>query len=435
MMIRSMLALVCALQVAFGQESDSAKTERMRWFADAKLGIFIHWGIYAVNGIDESWSFYNGYISYDDYMKQLEGFTASNYDPGAWAKLIEESGAKYAVMTAKHHDGVALWNTAQSDLNVVRKTPAGRDLVKPFCDALRRQGLKVGLYFSQLDWSHPDYPYFTRTQRRYENDSVRWNRFLNFRKGQIQELATAYAPDLLWFDGDWDFSADVWKSKEMRQDIARWLPRVIVNSRINGYGDYDTPEQGVPIMQPKSRWWELCMTTNDSWGYQGNDRNYKSPNQIIRLFVDCISMGGNLLLDIGPKPDGTIPPEQVKILRELGRWTHKHQDAVYGTTAGIPKEYFYGPSALSKDRTVLYLFLDGSPHGPVMLKGIKNKVNRVWVVGNGTRLDSKVFMKAYWSRIPGLIYIDVPHDVQDTEVTVLAVLLDGPVDLYREGGS
>ena len=183
--------------MAAAQEPDSAKAQRMQWFEDAKLGIFIHWGIYAVNGIDESWSFYNGYITYDDYMKQLAGFTAARYDPPAWARLIRESGARYAVLTTKHHDGVGLWETRQSDLNVVRKTPAARDLVTPFCEALRRENLKVGLYFSHLDWSHPDYPHFTRTEQRYEKDPARWERFLKFQRGQIEEIATKGHMDAL----------------------------------------------------------------------------------------------------------------------------------------------------------------------------------------------------------------------------------------------
>ena len=145
------------------------KEERMQWFKDAKLGIFIHWGIYAVNGIDESWSFFNGYITYEDYMKQLSGFTAEKYDPEKWVKLIKESGAKYAVLTSKHHDGVAMWDSEWSDLNVVKKTPAGEDLIEPFVDELRENGLKVGLYYSLLDWSHPDYPNHLRDVKRYEN--------------------------------------------------------------------------------------------------------------------------------------------------------------------------------------------------------------------------------------------------------------------------
>jgi alpha-L-fucosidase len=433
---RSLLApLICVcfcLASAFPQETEQEKERRMQWFADAKLGIFIHWGIYAVNGIDESWSFYNGYVSYGDYMKQVQGFTASRYDPNAWAQLIQETGARYAVLTAKHHDGVALWNTKQSDLNVVKKTPAGRDLVGPYCQALRKLGLKVGLYFSNLDWSHPDYPFFTGKEKRYNEDPARWNRFLAFRRGQLEELATLYKPDLIWFDGDWDFPAEKWQARELREQIFRWLPAVVLNSRLNGYGDYATPEQGVPITPPKGKYWELCLTMNDSWGYQGNDKNYKTPNQLIRILSDCIAMGGNLLLDIGPKADGTIPEEQARMLKELGRWTQKHREAIYETVGGIPSEYFRGATTLAKDRQTLYLFLDSRPNGPILIKGLKNRVNRVRVVGDGTKLSCKVIGKQYWSAAPGLLYIDVPPEVLDDQVTVIAVLLDGPIDLYRE---
>ena len=177
------------------EETPDQKAKRMEWFKDAKLGIFIHWGIYSVKGIDESWSFYNNYISYTDYMKQLKGFTASNYNPDQWADLIQESGARYSVLTTKHHDGVALWNTGLSDLNVVKQTPAGKDLVGPWCDALRKRGLKVGLYFSLLDWSDPNYPNFTKTQVKYTNDSIKWNKFVKFDFGQLRELSSKYTPD------------------------------------------------------------------------------------------------------------------------------------------------------------------------------------------------------------------------------------------------
>ena len=170
-----MKSIYCVLTIllllplfVYAQETEEQKAKRMDWFEDAKLGIFIHWGIYAVNGIDESWSFYNDYIPYQEYMKQLDGFTASNYDPDYWAKLIKESGAKYAVLTSKHHDGVALWDTKQNDLSVVKKTPAKRNLIKPFVNALRKNKLKVGLYYSHLDWSHPDYPHFTKMKKRYD---------------------------------------------------------------------------------------------------------------------------------------------------------------------------------------------------------------------------------------------------------------------------
>ena len=363
--------LSIGIMVSLGaQETLEEKVERLAWFEDARLGIFIHWGIYAVDGIDESWSFYNGYIPYDDYMKQLKGFTASDYDPQAWADLIKESGARYAVLTSKHHDGVALWNTDFSELNVVKQTPAGRDLIAPFCEALRKKKLKVGLYFSHLDWSHPDYPHFTRSIKRYAADSTRWHRFIEFRDHQVMELLNLYEPDLLWFDGDWDYSAEHWHAKALRDRMFQKHSSVILNSRINGYGDYSTPEQGLPVTRPKDRWWELCMTMNDSWGYQHNDHNYKTPNQIIRIFADCISMGGNLLLDIGPKADGTIPKEQVRILKALGRWTRKHEEAIYGTRAGILHGHFYGPTALSNSQDTLYLFMPHRPNGPLVINRV-----------------------------------------------------------------
>ncbi|QTE22215.1 alpha-L-fucosidase [Polaribacter cellanae] len=429
------ILFVCCFvsSLSIAQKKELSKEKRLEWFKDAKLGIFIHWGIYSVNGIDESWSFYNNYLSYSNYMKQLNGFTAKKYNPERWAKLIKESGAKYTVITAKHHDGVALWDTKFSDLNVVDKTPAKRDVLTPFVNAVRKENLKLGIYYSLLDWSNPDYPNFTRKEKRYLEDAKKWKAFTKFNFGQIKEL-TKYNPDLYWFDGDWEQSAEKWKAKEIRELLLDKTPTTIINSRLQGYGDYATPEQGVPITKPDNPYWELCLTMNNSWGFQPNDKNYKTSNQLIRILVDCISMGGNLLLDIGPKPNGTIPKEQVAILKDLGRWTKKHESAIYGTRAGIPFGHFNGYTALSKDSTILYLYVDNKPNGPLLIKGLKNKVNRAWVVGNGTKLKTKVVGKQYWSQVPGLLYIDLPEHVQDKDVTVIAVLLDGKVDLYREKG-
>ncbi|GAB1451986.1 alpha-L-fucosidase [Draconibacterium sp.] len=425
---------IVVLNLSLFAQQFTEKEKQMQWFEDAKLGIFIHWGIYAVNGIDESWSFYNGYISHDEYMDQLNGFTAKNYNPADWVKLFKASGAKYAVLTTKHHDGVALWDTKCGDLSVVKKSPAKKDLVPPFVNELRKNDLKVGLYYSLLDWSHPDYPNKTKVEKRYENDSVKWNKFVNFNFCQLEELSKQFKPDLYWFDGDWEQSAEKWKAKELSESLRGWNKNVILNSRIQGYGDYATPEQGLPITRPDSRYWELCMTMNDSWGFQGNDKNYKTPNQVINILVDCISKGGNLLLDVGPKADGTIPEEQVNILNQLGRWTNKHAEAIYGTRAGIPYDHFYGPTSLNKSGDILYLYLPYNPNGQIMLKGIKNKINRIYVVGNGVKLNWDIKMKQYWSAVPGIIYIDVPEKVLDEQVTVIAVLLDGKVDLYREKG-
>jgi len=172
------------------------------------------------------------------------------------------------------------------------------------------------------------------------------------------------------------------------------------------------------------------MTMNDSWGYQHNDKNYKSPSQIIRIFAECLSMGGNLLLDIGPRADGTIPEEQVNILKEVGRWTSKHSEAIYGTGAGLPPGYYYGPSTLSFDSTKLYLFINGKPSdGQLMLEGVKNRINRIYVVGNGTKLEYKEYLRPYWSNHSGLIFINVPDKVLDEKMTVICLLLNGKIDL------
>ena len=416
------------------QETPEQKDKRMEWFSQAKLGIFIHWGFYAVKGVSESWSFFNNYLPYDEYMNQAGGFIASKYDPKAWVDLIKESGAQYTVITTKHHDGVALWDTKVGDLSTVKSTPAKRDLIAPFVKEVRKQGLHLGFYYSLLDWSHPDYPNKTRTEVRYKDDPARWAKFNKFNFGQLAELNKTWKPDLYWFDGDWEQSAEAWNSKGIVDLLRSDNKNVIINSRIQGYGDYATPEQGVPVVRPEDKYWELCMTMNDSWGYQHTDSNYKSPYILLRTFVDCLSNGGNLLLDIGPKEDGTIPEEQVAILKEFGRWTKKHKEAVYDTRAGIPAEHFQGYTTLNKARDILYLYLPYKPNGVVEVKGLVNKVNRVWVVGNGAMLSYKVYNKNYWSDVPGNLYIDVPEQVQDSQITVLAVLLDGPVKLYRGVG-
>jgi alpha-L-fucosidase len=408
----------------------------MQWFADAKLGIFIHSGIYAVNGIDESWSFYNKKISYSDYMKQLNGFTLKNYNPEDWANLIKESGARYAVITTKHHDGVAMYDTKMDNLSIVKAAPAGRDMVKPFFDALRKRDIKCGAYFSLLDWSHPDYTGFLKDSSRYkvESDYERWNKFRSFFQGQISEIGQMFKPDLWWFDGDWEHDAEQWESEKVRNIILANNKNAIINGRLQGYGDYETPEQNFPVSRPAFNWWELCMTINNNWGYQPTDKNWKTPYEIITIFTDAVSNGGNLLLDIGPKEDGTIPEEEVNVLKELGAWNKRNGEGIFNTIGGIPQGHFYGPTTLSKDSTTLFLFLQGNISGNVTLKGLTNKIKDITVLGNGAKLTHKIVGKISWSKIPGLVYINVPKDVQDKYVTVLKVTLDGPVKLYNGKG-
>jgi len=428
------------LSIIIAVSGQKPADKKLQWFTDAKLGIFIHWGIYSVQGIGESWSFHNGQISHEDYMKQLQGFTAASYNPEEWVRLIKGSGARYAVITSKHHDGVALWETKHAAeygrLSVAERTPAKRDVLTPFIDELRKADIKAGLYFSLIDWTHPDYPGFLRDSARYKpaEHPEKWTRYLSFMNGQLDELQQQLNPDLWWFDGDWEHSADEWKAKEIRERLLAKNPEAILNGRLTGFGDYDTPEQNFPVTRPDSPAWELCMTMNDSWGYQGSDTLYKTPYEIISIFADVIGFGGNLLLDIGPKADGTIPEEQVNILEELGKWTSKHQEAIFGSRPGLPQGHFYGPSTLSADSLSLYLFVSGGTGGQIMVKGLKNKVKNAVVLGTNTKIEPKVVGKISWSPVPGLLFAEIPEGAGDEYMTVIKLEFDKPIALYRGKG-
>ncbi|MEV5610615.1 alpha-L-fucosidase [Streptomyces sp. NPDC052225] len=412
------------------------------WFTDARLGIFIHWGIYSVDGVAESWSFFHGQVPYDTYMAQLDGFTAERFDPDAWADLFVRAGARYAVLTAKHHDGVALWDTHANDLSVVKRTPAGRDLVREYADALRRRGIKVGLYYSHLDWSHPDYATIRPEGQDPDDrgnpcsmpaagdeDPARWDAFLAFHRAQLTELIDLFAPDLLWFDGEWERTAGQWRMAELAAFLAEKAPHTVVNGRLTGYGDYATPEQGVPVEPPRGPW-ELCLTINDSWGYQPQDDHHKSPRQLVRVLAETAGGGGNLLLDVGPRADGTILPGQADRLRELGAWADLHRDALYGTGRGLPHGHHYGPSTLSADRRTLYLFLFDRPNEYVVLRGVRNAVSAARLLGSGTPVRHE--RVGGLGDVPGWEYLYVSDEQLDPLCSVIAVDLDGELDLYRE---
>lgn len=432
-LIGALLLLIFNIDKPHAQPTDH---ERMQWFEDARLGIFIHWGIYSVEGTSESWAFHNRHISHEHYMKQIEGFKAEKYDPKAWVDLIKSSGARYAVITSKHHDGVALWDTRMNSLSIPQQSPAQRDVLTPFVDELRNAGLKAGVYYSLIDWTYPDYPGFLRDSSKYNREQApeRWERFLKFYQGQMDELLHLVNPDLWWFDGDWEHPAEAWQAKKLRNTIMLHNPSAIINGRLAGFGDYETPEQNFPVSRPEHDYWELCMTTNNSWGWQPRDTAFKTPYEVISIFADAISLGGNMLLAIGPRGDGSIPDEQVHILKELGAWTKKHEEAVFGTRAGMPSGHFYGPTTISADSTALYLFLAGNPAGQVVIKGLFNEINEITVLGQNRPVDWKIVGKISWSPVPGLVYIDVPADQGEPYMSVLKVALDGPLRLYRGKG-
>jgi len=419
------------------------------WFKRAKLGIFVHWGIYSTGRTSESWAFFGGEVAYDLYMAQAKEFTASAYDPDAWAGLFAEAGAKYAVLTAKHHDGFALWPTKWNKLNSVEGAPAGRDLIGPYCQALRRRGLKVGIYFSHLDWSHPDYatvlpqgaqPHAHGSMHKnafgYPQNGEspeRWEAFLAFHRGQLKELCELYKPDLLWFDGDWERDESQWRFDELKDQLQAWCPGVVVNSRMGKHGDYGTPEQAIPIQRPEGPW-EFCVTINDSWGYQIKDKNHKSARECVRMLAECAGMGGNLLLDIGPKADGSLQPEQVAVLRDMGAWMSKNREAFDGTGAGLPHGHFYGPTLLSANGEVLYLVCFDRPTDAAAVKGIRNKVKRASVLGWAGDVGHRKVGGAPWAHLPGVLWVDVPEEAMDRLGTVVRVELEGKLDLYTGAG-
>jgi alpha-L-fucosidase len=414
------------------------------WFPAAKLGIFIHYGIYAVDGVRESWSFFDGSVPYEAYMKQLDGFTASRYDPRVWADLFARAGAGYAVLTAKHHDGVALWDAPHSDLTTVRRTPAERDLLTPYVDAMRERGLKVGIYFSHADWNHPDYATVDneheprRPWNRFaypppgQHDPARWERFRTDYHAQVIDLVTRYRPDLMWFDGEWERSDAQWGARELGDALARLAPHAVINARLRTHADYATPEQAVPFTQPTGPW-ELCLTINDSWGYRGRDENWKTLRQIVRYFAETIGLGGNLLLDVGPREDGTIPQEAVERLEGLGRWVAKHAAAVHDTVAGLPPGHFYGPTTLAADRRTIHLICVDDPREHLALRGLANRVKRVTVLGSGRELSFR--KDEGLDQIPGHTWIEAPAAADiDPAATVLSVELDGELALYDGAG-
>jgi len=432
------------------------------WFPNAKLGIFLHWGLYSVKGVAESWSFFNGDISHEDYFAQKQCFGADRYDPQAWAELFARVGARYAVLTTKHHDGFALWPTAHQPENSILHAPAAQhheDLVGPYCQALRDHGIKVGLYFSHLDWSHPDFASMMHgdedreeamqrayTGKQYEHpmDGIdqpeRWEKFIAFHRAQLKELSDRYHPDLFWFDGSWTHNNAQWDFKGLRDQLHHWNPQgVILNSRMGKnpcYGDYETPEQAIPIKQPKPPW-EFCWTLNDHWGYFTGDDNHKSTRLLVRTFCDVIGMGGNLLLGIGPHADGSLQPAQVQRLLELGDWVRPRAEAIYETTAGVTHDHFLGASTLSQDRQSLYLFQYDLPQEGIYVKGIFNKVKRVSVLGgeaHGQELKHAFDREFKVWKLPGVLHIDLPQQACDPLTTCIKIELEGELDLYSGAG-
>jgi alpha-L-fucosidase len=313
---------------ALASDSQQAATraQRMKWWHEAKFGMFIHFGLYSLIGQHE-WS------------KEVEGIPLSQYEllakhfnpkPNAardWARLAKRAGQKYMVMTTKHHEGFCHWDSKLTDYNAVKQGP-GRDLVREYVDAARAEGLRVGFYYSLMDWHHPD-------GAKCKTDEAARKRFVEYTHGLIRELLTNYGKiDVLWYDVDWPLNAKEWESERMNKMVFELQPEIIVNNRNGLDGDFSTPEQHITASEA-GRAWESCMTLNDSWGFNRGDDAWKTPKTIVGNLATCARGGGNYLLNIGPEPDGSVPPETVAVLETVGKWLETNGKAIYGTERGV----------------------------------------------------------------------------------------------------
>ncbi|MCC7354632.1 MAG: alpha-L-fucosidase [Anaerolineae bacterium] len=304
----------------------------LQWFVDGRFGMFIHWGVFSLLGKDV-WCMYNEAIPPEEYARLADRFNPEHFDARAWAALAYEAGAKYVVLTTRNHDGFCIWDSKVSDFTSV-KTAARRDFIADYVEAVRAYGLKVGFYYSLLDWRWPAY------WNGPAADPQAWRELVRYAHEQVRELLTNYGKiDLLWWDGAWPYTATDWASWALCDMVRKLQPDIVFSDRSGIPGDFRTQyEHDLPWRDASARPvpppWEACMTIHDSWGHSINDNNWKTPRQLVHALLRCVHHNGNLLLDVSPRPDGTIPEQQVTRMREIGAWLEKQGESLYG--CGVP---------------------------------------------------------------------------------------------------
>ena len=384
--------------------------EKIKKFMNDRFGMFIHFGLYAIPARGE-WVQSIERIGAEKYHNYFEQFNPTEFNPREWAKLAKECGMKYAVMTAKHHDGFCLFDSALTDYKSTN-TPFGRDLVREYTEAFRAEGLKVGLYYSLLDWHHPDFPAYHDLQHPMrDNEAFRdipqdFSNYIQYFHGQVRELLTNYGKiDILWFDFSYkdsvnEMSGEKWGAADLIRMIREIQPEIVLNDRLGRqtgpfpkiqYGDYVSPEQYLPKRfvtdsDGNELPWEACVTLNDHWGYYAGDNNYKTPKNIIRSLVECTSKNGNLIVNVGPNAKGLIPEESQTILREIGKWMEANGSSIYGCGRTDFEKPEWGRFTRRGKKLYAHIFDRGI--GQIHLEGLAGKIRSAQLLSDGSEVNT-----------------------------------------------
>ena len=373
---------------------------RIQWWREAKFGMFIHWGLYSQLGRQE-WVMSLEDIPVAEYEKLAKTFRPKPNPARDWARLAKQAGMKYMVLTTKHHEGFCNFDSKLTDYCATKQGP-GRDLVKEYVEAARAEGLRVGFYYSLMDWHHPD-------GMKAKDDSEARKRFVAYTHGQIRELMTNYGKiDILWYDVAVPLDAAGWESEKMNQMVLQLQPDIIINNRNWLAGDFSTPEQTIEAAKGD---WESCMTLNDSWGFTAADNNWKSPQRIVRNLVQCGQDGGNYLLNIGPMADGSIPDQSTRILGAVGTWMQKNSSAVYGTQKS--RVNFSNVAGFTRKGNTLYTHVHFWPGSKVTIGGIETKPKAAKLLASGKDVP-------FTHSGTQLTFTDLPAQAPDDPVTVIA---------------
>ena len=429
-------------------ESSEEHEERMEWWREARFGMFIHWGLYAVPAGEwgesrnhAEWIRTTAQIPLETYDQFIDKFNPEKFDPQAWVRIAKDAGMKYIVITSKHHDGFCLWDSKYTDFDIA-STPYEKDLLNQLAKACKDEDIKLCFYHSIMDWHHPDYLPRRGWEKDRSSEGADFDRYVTYMKRQLKELLTNYGDiGVLWFDGEWE---NTW-TQEYGQDLYQYIrslqPNIIVNNRVSvgrsGMGgitkegefggDFGTPEQQIPATGLPGLDWETCMTMNGHWGYNRFDKDFKSSTELIQKLADIASKGGNFLLNVGPKEDGTFPSESIDRLRDMGRWMDDNSEAIYNTKASPFKDLAWG-CCTQKDMaesTRLYLHVfDWPSDGLLKVPGIYNNPIRAFVLSDEDEDELKT------EKVDGALVIKLPKEQANMHNSVVVVDIEGKPRVY-----